>query len=135
MTGRHGYQWGLFALLLVDVVLLAALELFYLPLRLDGLILPAVDAVPVPVTVVLAVVTTPLLVREAARVTSPRLAVVPLVLWLVTVFGIGLAGPGRDLVLLQDWRALLLLAGGALPAALALGGVLARSPGRGAVSG
>ncbi|WP_216209446.1 hypothetical protein [Amycolatopsis aidingensis] len=135
MTGGEGHRWGLFVLLLVDVVLLAVLELFYLPLRLDGLILPAAGAVPVPVTVLLAAATTPLLVRAAAWVAPPRLAVVPLVLWLVTVFGIGLAGPGGDLVLLQDWRALLLLAAGALPAALSLGAVLARSPARGAAHG
>ena len=36
-----------------------------------------------------------------------------------------LLGPGGDIVLLQDWRALLLLGGSALPAAMVLGGGLA----------
>lgn len=36
----------------------------------------------------------------------------------------GVTGPGGDLVLIQDWRALLLIGGGALPGALALGGGL-----------
>ncbi|KAA9162387.1 hypothetical protein FPZ12_012225 [Amycolatopsis acidicola] len=116
---------GLLALLLLDTVLLATLELFFLPLRLDGTLLPNLGAVPVPVTVVVAIVTTPLLVLQAGKLGWRRAAIAPLVLWVLTIVVLGLMGPGGDLVLVQDWRALLLIAGGALPAAMALGGSLA----------
>ncbi|WP_199432480.1 hypothetical protein [Qaidamihabitans albus] len=122
----RGAEWALFALLVLDAALLALLELFYLPLRLDGLILPRLGDVPVPVSVLVAVVTTPLLVAQAARLVRSRLALVPLAAWLVTLLVFGVLGPGGDLVLVADWRALALLAGGALPAAVVLGGALAR---------
>lgn len=108
---------GLLALLLVDTVLLAVLELFFLPFR--------ASTIPVPFTVVVAILTTPLLVVQAGRLVHPRAAIATLVLWVLTVVVLGLLGPGGDLVLIQDWRALLLIAGGALPGAFALGGSLA----------
>lgn len=118
----------LLVLLVVDAFLLATLELFYLPLRLDGVLLPRMGDVPVPVTVLVAAVTTPLLVTQTARLVHPRAAVLPLVVWIATLVALGVFGPGGDRVLLPDWRALLLLAGGALPAALVLGGALGRRP-------
>lgn len=117
-------------MLVLDTILLATLELFFLPLRLDGTLLPRLGWIPVPLTVILAVVTTPLLVSRAGRLVHPKAAFAPLLVWVLTVVVLGLSGPGGDLVLVQDWRALLLLAGGALPAALALGGALAGNPGR-----
>ncbi|WP_236789237.1 hypothetical protein [Amycolatopsis sp. GM8] len=112
---------GLLVLLLVDTILLAILELFFLPLR--------AGTVPIPVTVLVAIFTTPLLVVQASKLVHRRAAFAPLALWVVTIVVLGLMGPGGDLVLVQDWRALLLIAGGALPAAFALGGSLA-IPGR-----
>ncbi|OZM73678.1 hypothetical protein CFN78_09160 [Amycolatopsis antarctica] len=120
-------QGGLLALLVLDAVLLAALELFFLPLRLDGLVLPKLGDVPAPVTVLVAALTTPLLVRVAARFAPPRYAALPLVAWVLTLLILGLFGPGRDVVLLEDWRTLVLLAAGVLPAALVLGGALGRA--------
>jgi hypothetical protein len=116
------------ALLAVDTVLLAVLELFFLPLR--------IGVVPLPVTVVVGAVTTPWLVSTTAKLVRPGLSWVPLAVWVVVVFGFGLLGPGGDLVLIQDWRALVLLGASALPGALVLGGGLGRaaagrSPGRG----
>ena len=112
----------LFGLLLVDTAVLAVLELAFLPLRFDGYLLPDLGGFPLPVTVVLAGVTMPWLVSTAGRL-SPRLGVAaaPLVLWVVCLGVFGLAGPGGDLVLIEDWRSLLLLAAGALPGALVLG--------------
>jgi hypothetical protein len=118
-------RWLILAVLVLDTVLLATLELFFLPLRMDGKLLPDLGAIPMPLTVIVAVVTTPLLVSTAGRLVHPRAAFVPLVVWVLTVLVLGLSGPGGDLVLVQDWRAFLLLAGGALPAAMALGGALA----------
>ncbi|MEU9690062.1 hypothetical protein [Amycolatopsis japonica] len=114
----------LLALLTFDAFLLGLLELFFLPLRLDGIVLPKLGDAPIPVTVVLAVITTPLLVRTTAKVVRPTFSVIPLLVWVLVVLGMGMAGPGGDLVLIQDWRALLLIGGGALPGALALGGGL-----------
>jgi hypothetical protein len=112
--------------LVIDAIALALLEVFFLPLRFDGLLLPNWGAIPFPVTVVVALVTMPLLVSRAAGV-SARLLVAgaPLWAWLVAIGVVGIAGP-ENMVLLQDWRTLLLLACGTLPAALALGNSLAR---------
>jgi hypothetical protein len=112
--------------LVVDSIVLALLEVFFLPLRFDGQLLPNWGAIPFPVTVVVALATMPLLVSRAAGV-SARLLVAgaPLWAWLVTIGVVGIAGP-ENMVLLQDWRTLLLLACGTLPAALALGNSLAR---------
>ena len=115
----------LLVILIVDAALLAVLELFFLPLYVGG-------TIPFPVTVLVAALTTPLLVRLAGLLVAPRAAIAPLVAWILVIVIIGLFGPGGDLVLLQDWRALLLIAGGALPAAMSLGGVLAVSPKRSA---
>ncbi|MGW4519871.1 hypothetical protein [Amycolatopsis sp. NPDC004378] len=109
-------------LLALDAVLLAVLELFFLPLR--------IGVVPLPVTVLVGAVTTPWLVSTAGKLVRPGLSWVPLAVWVVVVFGFGMLGPGGDLVLIQDWRALVLLGASALPAALVLGGGLGRAAGR-----
>ena len=120
MTGRDRLFFGL---LLVDSVILAVVELLFLPLRFDGYLLPDLGGFPFPITVVVAALTNPWLV-SMAKTTTDRLglAVLPLLVWLLSLGVFGLAGPGGDLVLIQDWRSLLLLAAGALPAAIVLGG-------------
>lgn len=125
--------WLMLTLLVADAIMLATLELFFLPLRLDGTLLPKLGWIPVPVTVVVAALTTPLLVSRAGRLVDPRAAFAPLIVWVLTVVVLGLFGPGGDLALVQDWRAPLLLGSGALPAAMALGGVLAVGSGRDAL--
>ena len=116
----------LFALLLFDSVVLAIVELLFLPLRLDGYLLPDIGDFPFPITALLAALTMPLLVSVASRLTTRvGLAAAPLLVWILTLGVFGLAGPGGDTVLIEDWRSLLLLAAGALPAALTLGGVRA----------
>jgi hypothetical protein len=119
--------------LVFDAVALAAVELLYLPLR--------VGAVPVPVTILLAVVSTRWLIRSAAELGGPRpVAAVPLVVWLLALGVLGVAGPGGDVLLPADWRSMLLLGGGLFPAAVVLGRALGRSSrdgvgGRPAVAG
>lgn len=109
-----------FVVLLFDAVALATVELLYLPLR--------VGAAPFPITILLAAVSTPWLVRSAAELGGPRIvAAVPLVVWLLAVGVLGVGGPGGDVLLAGDWRSGLLLAGGTLPAAVALGRAMARS--------
>ncbi|WP_086819524.1 hypothetical protein [Allokutzneria sp. NRRL B-24872] len=122
-----------FVVLLVDAVLLAVAELAFLPLRVRDLA-PGigVDANwPLPLSVIVAGLTTPLLVKLAAGL-STRLSVAaaPLLVWLLAVIGFGIAGPGGDLLLTNDWRPLAMLAVGALPGAVVLGGVLGTTPAR-----
>ncbi|MGH3624502.1 MAG: hypothetical protein ACRDQ5_22405 [Sciscionella sp.] len=113
-------------LLMLDAAILAVLELFFLPLRFDGRALPDWGAWPAPVTVLVAIVTMPLLVRRAGRL-SPKLSVAgaPLFSWLVVIGVLCFAGPGGDIMLLPDWRSLLLVGGGAVAAAMQLGRILA----------
>ncbi|WP_406692650.1 hypothetical protein REH65_13250 [Saccharopolyspora sp. ID03-671] len=109
-----------FGFLLVDAVLLAILELMFLPLY--------IGSVQFPITAAVAAVTTPLLVAAAGRISkSRRVAGAPLVLWFAVVLIFGVLGPGGDVVLMgSDWRTLLFIAGGALPSAMMLGMVLAK---------
>lgn len=120
-------------MLLVDTMLLALLELFFLPLRFDGTLLPDLGGSPAPVMIVVAGLTTPLLVsqtaRWSARMDMPRgFASLPLLLWVLTVIVVGALGPGKDKVLVADWRALALIAAGTLPSAFVLGRALGRAP-------
>lgn len=110
--------------LLLDAVLLAIVELLFLPAYLGD--------VQFPITTAVAAVTTPLLVSEAARWSPHRpVALAPLFVWFATVFVFGAFGPGGDVLLLaQDWRTYLFLAAGTLPSALMLGAVQARQSGR-----
>jgi len=109
----------LLGVLVMDAVMLAVIELFYLPLRLG----PGQGGVMLPLSVLLAAVSTPLLVRAAGRLAAPRLAVAgaPLGAWVLTVLAFGVAGPGGDVMLPADARSLLLLAAGVLPAGVVLG--------------
>jgi len=120
------FDWLQLSALVVDAIALALLELFFLPLRFDGNLLPNWGAAEFPVTAVVALVTMPLLVSRAAGV-SARLLVAgaPLWAWLLTIGVLGIVGPENQF-LLQDWRTLLLLACGALSAAIALGNALGR---------
>ncbi|GGM43025.1 hypothetical protein GCM10012275_12490 [Longimycelium tulufanense] len=127
----------LLGVLVLDAVLLAAVELLFLPLRVKDLGLHTApgwlpDSVvtwPVPLSLLLALVATPWLVRSAGEL-SPRVAVAaaPLLAWLLALAILGLAGPGGDRLLTNDWRSLALFAVGAVTAAVALGRVLGRPP-------
>lgn len=124
MTVRN---WLTLAVLVVDAVVLAVLELLFLPLGFDGYLLPyALGGLPLPVSVVVAALTTPWLVSVAGTL-APKLlvAATPLIAWIVAIAIFGMFGPGGDLVLISDWRSLLLFAAGALPSAVVLGKVLA----------
>lgn len=112
--------WMVFAVLLLDAVVLAVVELLFLPVHLNR--------VQFPITAAVAVVTTPLLVDAAGRLAPKRrIAAAPLLLWFATLLVFGAFGPGGDVVMLgNDWRTLLLVGGGALPSAMMLGTVMAR---------
>ena len=112
------------AALLVTVLAawLALVEVFWLPLRVFG--------VPVPVSVVAAVIGNLLLVGLAARLTGSRLgAVLPAVVWLVVAVGASLRRPEGDLLLtgggVLGFLSLAFLLAGVVAAAFAVGKVLA----------
>ena len=112
------------AALLVTVLAawLALVEVFWLPLRVFG--------VPVPVSVVAAVVGNLLLVGLAARLTGSRLgAVLPAVVWLVVAVGASVRRPEGDLLLIGGgvlgFLSLAFLLAGVVAAAFAVGKVLA----------
>ncbi|MFI6101229.1 hypothetical protein ACIA8G_37270 [Lentzea sp. NPDC051213] len=109
--------------------MLAVLESFFLPLRLDGTLLPRLGDLPFPVMIIVAVVTTPLLVSWAAGLSERVLAAAaPLLVWFGTIFALGFFEPGGvGQFFLDDWRLLLLIGGGALPGAVAVGAVMARN--------
>jgi hypothetical protein len=107
-------DWVWLGALTMDAVLLAIVELFFLPLRFG--------VVEFPITALLAALTTPLLVAWAgAAASTPLVAGLPLWAWLLTIAVFGIGGPGGDIVLLADWRSLLLLGAGVLPSAIVLG--------------
>jgi len=114
--------------LVVDALELAVVELLYLPLR--------VGAVPFPITILLAAVSTPWLVRSAAELGGPRgAAALPLVAWVLAFGVLGLGAVGGDVLLPVDWRPVLLLGAGMVPAAVVLGRALGAREGRGRCAG
>lgn len=106
--------------LVLLAVVTAVLEVLYLPVR--------VGAVPVPLGAVAAVLTNVGLVWAAGE-RSPRLTVAaaPLGAWVLVVLGCAFSGPGGDVLLVDDWRALLLLVAGVVPASLVLGVLMGRA--------
>jgi hypothetical protein len=121
----------LFTLVLIDAVLLATLELLFLPLRVRDLTDVGPDWLTdqsVPISILVALVTGPLLVIAAAGVTRrPMTASAPLLVWLLAMLAVGAFGPGGDVLLLNDWRSVVLLAAGTLPGAMVLGRILGRA--------
>lgn len=121
--------------LIVDAAVLAVFELFFLPLRVNDLGSPrslswvphALYTWPIPISILLAVLTTPLLVLNAGRYSDNTFGVgTPLFCWLFCCLFLGVGGPGGDFVLLSDWRSVVFLLAGALSGAAALGKVLGR---------
>jgi hypothetical protein len=104
------------ALLTVDAALLAMMELFFLTL--------AVGQIPLPISALVALVSTPWLVRRAGELAGPVAASAPLIAWIATVAVLGMAGPGGDVLLLGDWSTLALVVAGLVPAAFVLGRVI-----------
>ena len=94
----------------LDTALLALTEVAWLSLR--------VGTVPLPISALVALVTTPLLVRAADAVApGTRFALVPVVVWLVVVLVTGLWSPAGPGMFPPDWRGILLVAAGLLPGA------------------
>jgi hypothetical protein len=113
------------SVLLIDTVLLAMLELMFVSL--------SVGAIPLPISALVALLSTPWLVFSAGQLSRGWLgAAGPLIAWIATVCVLGFSGPGGDLIFvlyvplwqLANLPQLLLIVAGLLPAAFVLGRVL-----------
>ncbi|MBO0851072.1 MAG: hypothetical protein J2P20_16540 [Pseudonocardia sp.] len=102
--------------LLVDTALLAMLQVMFLT--------ASIGQVPVPLSALVALVSTPWLVRRAGEVTGVAGASAVLVVWLLTASVLSLAGPGGDALLPAGWSTPVLLAAALLPGAFTLGRVI-----------
>ncbi|WP_064745317.1 hypothetical protein [Pseudonocardia acaciae] len=102
--------------LLVDAVLLAILEMMFVTASVGG--------VPLPLSALVALMSSPWLVRRVGELAGPRWAAAPLGLWFLTCGVLAFAGPGGDVLLVGDLSALLLLAAAVLPAAFRIGRML-----------
>ncbi|HTK66268.1 MAG TPA: hypothetical protein VL595_28080 [Pseudonocardia sp.] len=103
--------------LFVDTVLLAIVEIMYVSLTVGGN--------PFPVSAVVALITTPWLVRRAGELsTGTPGAVLVFLGWTVVITVLGLGGPGGDVLLPGTWPSLVLILAGLFPGALALGRVI-----------
>jgi hypothetical protein len=107
-------------LLAVDGVLSALAGALLLPIY--------IGSVPFPISALISGLVNAALVWAAGRWTkSARLAALPLWTWLLTIAAMSLGGPGDDVILLMDYRPLLLLVLGVAPAVWVLWHRRARS--------
>lgn len=121
-------DWAVLVVLVLDAILLAVVDLVFLPARFDGAVLPDLGGFPFPITIVIAAVTTPLLVRAAARLRpSTLIGGLPGFVWLVLTLWLTVGGPGGYFLVYPDWRILALLAAGTLPSAVVLGNALGQA--------
>jgi hypothetical protein len=112
VSARTALQGVAVVVLVLDAALLGWSELAWLSLR--------VGTVPVPVSILVAAVTTPLLVRAADRLwPGTRVALAPMVVWLFVVVVPGLWSPAGPGMFPTDWRGIVLVGAGLLPAAWA----------------
>lgn len=96
---------GLIALLSLTSGVLGAFGLLFTPLY--------AGPVPVPLGIVVTVLSLPWLIRAAGELDPrPWTAGTPLITWFVVVMGLGLVGPGGDIMLPPTWQSLLLVVGG-----------------------
>lgn len=118
----------LIGLLTAYSVVFAVLEVLYLPVYVGSIAVPA-GAFGAAVSNVA--------LTQAAGWFSTRTAVVaaPVLAWLVTVLILASGGPGGDVLVPGDWKALALFMLGLAPAGILLGRHMSRSALQRAVSG
>jgi hypothetical protein len=103
--------------LLVDIVLLAVVETMFVSLSAGG--------TPLPLSAVVALVTTPLLVRRAGELaTGTPGAVLVFLGWVVVITALWIGGPGGDVLLLDTWPSYALIIAGLFPGGFTLGRVI-----------
>ena len=108
---------GLFALLVLDGLLLGAIGLVLTPMYAGD--------VPTPVGALLSIALLPWLVLRTGELDArPAVAGAPLLAWLLAVGVLGVGGPGGDVLLPATWQSALLVFGGLFAGLLALRKVL-----------
>ncbi|WP_067534474.1 hypothetical protein [Nocardia crassostreae] len=136
--GRSWFNGVIAGLLVIDALVTLVLEVLFLPIYAGQANVPQSDplmaeasalaanltagAIPLPLTALAAAVVNVLLVAGMATVTDNLgLIVAPLTVWTLGYLYLALfAGPGNDVVLIQDWPSMLLLLCGLFPAGLYL---------------
>ena len=108
---------GLFALLVLDGLLLGAIGLVLTPMY--------AGAVPTPVGALLSIALLPWLVLRTGELDArPVISGAPLLAWFLAVGVLGVGGPGGDVLLPATWQSALLVFGGLFAGLLALRKVL-----------
>ena len=116
-SGPGLHSPGLFALLVLDGLLLGAIGLVLTPMY--------AGAVPTPVGALLSIALLPWLVLRTGELDArPAMAGAPLLAWLLAVGVLGVGGPGGDVLLPATWQSALLVFGGLFAGLLALRKVL-----------
>jgi hypothetical protein len=106
-----------FGVLMIDVLLLALVEMMFVNERIAGM--------PAPVSSLVALVSTPWLVKRAGDLPiGVPAAISIMVAWTATMLLLGFTGPGGDVLMPDSWPSTVLLAAGLVPGALTLGRVL-----------
>lgn len=96
---------GLIAFLTLNGALVGAFGLLFTPLYWG--------AIPVPLGIVVSMLTLPWLIRAAGELDPrPLAAGAPLAAWALVVLVLAFAGPGADVLLPATWQSLLLVLGG-----------------------
>ncbi|MFC9996695.1 hypothetical protein [Nocardia sp. NPDC127526] len=132
---RRNWLNGVIAgLLVLDALVTLVLEVLFLPIYAGHANVPQAQpllaeaaplaanltagAIPVPLTALAAAVVNVLLVAGMASVSNNLgLIVTPLTVWTLGYLYLAMfAGPGNDVVLIQDWPSMLLLVCGLFPA-------------------
>ena len=116
VAARRSNSLTVAILLVIDTALLAMMELMFLTL--------AVGSIPIPISALVALITTPWLVRRAGEFAGVAAASAVLITWALVIAVLGLAGPGGDVLLLLDLWSLVLIGAGLIPGAFVLGGVI-----------
>lgn len=100
----RGIDATLFAFLTLDGLLVGVLSVFLTYVRIDD--------TAVPIGIAVALVGNAILAWLALGTTDAPWRWAPLLAWMAVVLIAGLSGPGGDVLLVTDWRAIGLLIGG-----------------------
>jgi hypothetical protein len=116
-AGPRLHRPGLFALLVLDGLLLGGIGLVLTPMY--------AGPIPTPVGALLSIALLPWLVLRTGELDArPAVAGAPLLAWLLAVGVLGVGGPGGDVLLPATWQSGLLVFGGLFGGLLALRKVL-----------
>lgn len=106
-------SWATVAVLVLDGFLSGILSVMFLPAYLGS--------VQFPISALIGGIANVALIFAARKVTDSALAIAsPLIAWFLAILLAMFGGPGGDVLLLADWRTLLLIVAGAGPPGILL---------------